>query len=164
MCRLENGFSVRCQAWYKGIVCVHPDFFQQRRCTKIRNDKERHFLDGSIHHELEHTFQGNPSTADGLEYRRKSGRGGFKLSQETLGKGAYAIKAFKSAIRRIDSGAFVPEKFFLTEQSGHLIGLSSTKGIDKRQVWSVHSDILGHILIESLQVTGLANRKVRLFR
>ena len=73
MCRLENGLSVRCQAWNKGIVCVHPDLFQQRRCTKIRNDKERHFLDFSIHHKLEHAFQGNPSTADGLEYRRKGG-------------------------------------------------------------------------------------------
>ena len=71
--RLENGLPVWCKARNEGIVCVHPDFFQQRRRPKVCNDKERHFLDGPIHHKLEHAFQGNPSAAYRLENWGESG-------------------------------------------------------------------------------------------
>ncbi len=56
MGRLEDGLSVRGQARHEGIVRVHPDLFQQCGGAEVGNDKERYFLDGAIHYELEHTL------------------------------------------------------------------------------------------------------------
>ena len=113
---LENGFTIGRQTRHKGIVRVHPDLFEQVRGAEVDNHEEGYFLDGLIHHELEHALQGNPAASDGLEYWRKGGRCGIEFGQETLGKGVYAVKAFKSAVRCIDCRFFVPEQLFLTEQ------------------------------------------------
>ena len=163
MCRLENRLSVGCKAWHKRIVRVHPYFLQQSRSPEVCNDEEWHFLNGSIHHELEYPFQGNAASADSLENRGESGRCGIKLFQEALGKGAYILKALKPAVRGIDSRLLVPEQFLFTEQASHLVGLSRTKCIDKRQIGSIFLNLLGHILIESLKDTGFANWQFSIF-
>ena len=160
MCGFEDGLSVWGQTRHKGIVRVHPHLFEQRRGAKVDNDKEGHFLDGSIDHELEDAFQGYPAAADGLEYRCKRGRRGIELVQEALGEGTDIPKTLKPSIRGIDSRRFIPEQFLLTEKSRHLVGLSGTKSVYKCQVGGIRPDITGHILIESLQITGFANGQV----
>ena len=158
---LENGLAVRREPGDEGIVRVHPDFFQQFRCAQIRDHEKGDFLDFSVHHEFEHALEGDATTADGLENRGERRAFRVELCQEAVGESADAVQPFEAVVGGIDRRCLIPEEFLLPEQADDIVTGACAERIDECDIRSVFPDILRHVLIQSFQGTGFADRQVR---
>ena len=124
MRRLENRLAVGSLVRDERIVRVHTDFFQQGRSPKVGDNEERNFLDSSVHDEFEHTLQGYPAAAYGLEDRGEGGGRGVEFLQKAGGEGANIVQALETPVRRIDCRQLVPEQLLFAKQRCDIFGVA----------------------------------------